>query len=232
MCKKYNTTKEELLTDSKFYGLTNPDEFISEFFTNQMFIEELNTLGELDLSNDKKYSKIFKKILDWILDLIIIPSKFYVDASKTFSDIILNTNKISENRRSVTIENAHSIIDNKATISTRNGVPVWISPDGSLVKELTPKEFQVTVDSLVNNNAYNKPYSSSSEIKSQTMNRWGLWKDQKYREGVIVEGKWNAKKKGIELTKVELDNPTTLSDTSYAALSPAEREIAKNCHSK
>lgn len=123
-------------------------------------------------------------------------------------------------------------IEQRATISTRNGVPVWISPDGSLVKELTPKAFQVTVDSLVNNNAYNRPYSSNSEIKSQTMNRWGLWKDQKYREGIIVEGKWNAKKKGIELTKVELDNPTTLSDASYASLSSAEREIARNCHSR
>ncbi len=71
LAKKYNMTWEEVVSKDidVMYGLTNVNEFFSELFANQLFVNELLGISHSKLVSKAKPNSIFGKIITWIASL-------------------------------------------------------------------------------------------------------------------------------------------------------------------
>ena len=71
LAKKYNMTWEEVVSKNidVMYGLTNVNEFFSELFANQLFVNELLGISHSKLVSKVKPNSIFGEIINWIASL-------------------------------------------------------------------------------------------------------------------------------------------------------------------
>lgn len=90
---KYNKSSNQLISDnvSRFYGLTNTNEFFSELFANGKFVTELMALaptGIIASNNDN----IIVKLLDWISSLFNLKStnNAYSESMNMLADLMFN----------------------------------------------------------------------------------------------------------------------------------------------
>ena len=102
--KTSGKTVEQIKED--YYGLSNVDEFISEFFTNYAFQETLKTVG----SNE--YSNIFDKFIGTIKEKIFGEKSLYSQISRTMEEVLESTN----------IENTHRATETQELYSRDNGL--------------------------------------------------------------------------------------------------------------
>lgn len=66
LSEKYGVSKDQLLLDRRFYGLTNVYEFFAELYSNAAFIRELSTL---EAEGSYKPVSFLKGIVNWLLSL-------------------------------------------------------------------------------------------------------------------------------------------------------------------
>ena len=157
------------------YALKNPDEFVSELFTNGVLISEINKLSEPDTTTNMN---LFDRIVNWIVSFINTPSVLYIKAVKTVQDLLLDSQNVRVYRKSLTetiIEQNQprqdGIVWENYTAKTRQG-NFWVG-------DLSVERFQNLIDSQVNN--------ITSKITEKN-NSWGKIKDNWERLGVKIKG--------------------------------------------
>lgn len=104
-----HTGKTESQVKKEYYGLSNVDEFISEFFTNYAFQETLKTLGNED-SGNTNYGNIFDRFIGVLKEKFTGDKSLYNQISEAMEKVLGSTN----------IESTYKSTERESSYARRN----------------------------------------------------------------------------------------------------------------